>query len=382
MRVAIAHDWLSGMRGGEKVLSLLCGLIPHADLFTLLHVPGACDERIERMRIRTSFLNDLPAVRRYYRYLLPFMPLAMELMDAGEYDLVISCSHCVAKGIRRSGRAAHICYCFTPMRYIWSQSRCYRNGAGPSGWALRSLQGYLRAWDRRTAGRVDLFLANSRNVADRIRLTYGRQAVVVHSPIDTSFFTPSDVDREDYYLMVTALVPYKRVDQAIAAFGRLGRPLRVIGGGPLLRALRRSAPSNVDLMGWRSDEEVRAHYRRCRALIQPGEEDFGLAPLEAMACGTPVIAYDAGGAQETVLDVDEQHPMGPTGVRYAPQSVDGLVSAVKRLDQVEHRFEPRRLAAWARRFSPSRFLESFKQAAGGLLREKHLPEPWSEDTTS
>jgi glycosyltransferase involved in cell wall biosynthesis len=376
VRIAIVHDWLTGMRGGEKVLSLLCGLMPNADLFTLFRVPGACDARIERMRIRTSVLNGLPAVRRYYRHLLPLMPLAIEQMDASQHDLVVSCSHCVAKGVIHSTGSAHICYCLTPMRYVWSQNEAYQDGMGLCGKGLRLARGYLRAWDRRTARRVDLFLANSRNVAERIRRCYGRRARVVHSPIDTEFFTPSDAPREDYYLMVTALVPYKRVDQAVAAFARLGRPLRVVGGGPLLRALRRSAPSNVTFTGWQSDRVVRQHYRRCRALIQPGEEDFGLASLEAGACGAPVIAYGAGGALETVIDISEKSRPGPTGLHYAPQTADALAAAVKRFEQAEDRFEPRRLAAWAKRFSPCRFLAEFKQAAGALLREKGLPEPW------
>ena len=376
MRVAIVHDWLTGMRGGEKVLSLLCGLVPQADLLTLIHTPGACDARIEGMRIKTSFLDDLPAVRRYYRYLLPLMPLAIEQMNAEEYDLIISCSHCVAKGIIRRPEAAHICYCFTPMRYVWSQGKTYQDGMGLSGLALRIGKRYLRAWDRRSAQHVDRFLANSRNVARRIRRSYGRESEVVCSPVDTGFFCPSNERREDYYLMVTALNPYKRVDQAVAGFAELNRPLRIIGSGPLLGDLRRSAPGNVRLMGWQSDEVVREHYRRARALIFPGEEDFGLVPLEATACGTPVIAYGAGGALETVLDVDRESTCAPTGIHYSPQSVDALVSAVKRFERLEKKFDRNRLSEWARRFSPEEFLRKFRRAVQALLREKTLPDLW------
>ncbi len=375
MRIAIVHDWLTGMRGGEKVLSLLCGLMPNADLFTLIRVPGVCDARIEAMPIRTSFLNRLPGVRRYYRYLLPIMPFAIEQMDASRYDLIVSCSHCVAKGIRRSPQAAHLCYCLTPMRYVWSQGEAYRDSMGLSGLALRMIQGFLCAWDRRSSRNVDLFLANSRNVSERIRRCYTRQSKVVHSPIDTAFFTPSSKVREDYYLMVTALTPYKRVDQAAAAFAELDRPLRVIGDGPLIKDLRENAPQNVTIMGWQSDDVVREHYRSCRALIYPGEEDFGLAPLEAMACGAPVIAYAAGGALETVLDVNGESGFGPTGIRYAPQTVEALVSAVKRFEGNEQRFQRNVLTAWAQRFSPDRFLTQFKLAAETLLSEKNLPAP-------
>jgi len=376
MRIAIVHDWLTGMRGGEKVLSLLCGLMPNADLFTLIRVPGACDARIEGMRIRTSFLNDLPGVKRYYRYLLPIMPFAIEQMDAGGYDLIVSCSHCVAKGTRRSPHAAHICYCLTPMRYVWSEAKTYQDSMGFSGLALRLAQKYLRAWDRRSAGNVDMFLANSHNVAERIRRYYGRASEVIHSPIDTAFFTPSANGRQDYYLMVTALNPYKRVDQAVEAFASLGRPLRIIGDGPLIKNLRQSAPENVTIMGWQSDGVVREHYRRCRALVYPGEEDFGLVPLEAMACGAPVIAYAAGGTLETVLDIDRESRFGPTGIYYTPQTVDALVSAVKRFEQNEEKFRREVLAAWARQFSPDRFLTKFKAAAAALLEKKGLGEPW------
>jgi len=382
MRVALVHDWLTGMRGGEKVLSLLCRLIPSADLLTLLRVPGACDGTIERMRTRTSWLDGLPGVRRYYRRLLPAMPLAIEHIDAAAYDLVISCSHCVAKGIVRSPPAAHVCYCFTPMRYLWSQDPACRRGMGFSRVAWPLLRGYLRAWDRRSAGHVDLFLANSHNVAGRIARAYGRQARVVYSPIDTEFFTPSGGPREDLYLMVTALTPYKRVDQAVEAFGRLGRRLFVIGSGPLRRRLARRCPPNVRFLGWLSDEGVREWYRHCRALIFPGEEDFGLTPLEAMACGTPVIAYAAGGATETVLDVDAHAPDGPTGLLYAPQTVEALVQAVRRFEQLDGSFDPGRLARWAGRFSHRRFLDEFRQAVGPLLASKGLEEPWSKPTAN
>ncbi len=329
MRVAIVHDWLTGMRGGEKVLSLLCGLIPQADLLTLIHVPGACDERIENMRIITSFLDDFPQVKRYYRYLLPLMPFAIEQMRTTHYDLVISCSHCVAKGIIRSPDAPHVCYCFTPMRYVWDHARIYRRRMPLSGLVLRAMRGYFRAWDKRSATHVDKFIANSHNVAERIERIYGRLSEVIHSPIDTAFFKPSDVAREDFYLMVTAFSPYKRIDQAILAFRELSLPLRIIGDGPQMKVLRRRLPPNVRLMGWASDEAVRDHYRRCKALVFPGEEDFGMVPLEAMACGAPVIAYGAGGAMETVLDVDTPGAQGPTGLLYERQTPEDLVAAVR-----------------------------------------------------
>ena len=381
MRVALVHDWLTGMRGGEKVLSHLCRLFPRADLFTLLHTPGACDESIERMRIITSCLNDLPWVERYYRCLLPLMPLAAESLDLAGYNLVVSSSHCVAKGVIRDTGSVHVCYCHTPMRYIWCQSDSYRRAMGMAGLALRALRGYLRAWDLRSAGHVDRFIANSVNVARRIARTYGRSAEVLHPPIDTDFFSRGQESREDFYLMVTAPAPYKRVDQAVSAFSRLNRRLIIIGCGQRMARLKDAATENVSFLGWQSDEVVRDHYRRCRALIFPGEEDFGMVPVEAMACGAPVIAYGAGGALESVLDVGGSAE-GPTGLLYAPQTPEALEAAVMRFERIEGRFEPSRLSQWARRFGPERFLEGFKRVVGPLLQRRGLAWPWPNDSTS
>jgi glycosyltransferase involved in cell wall biosynthesis len=383
VRVAIVHDWLTGMRGGEKVLSLLCRLMPQADVLALIHLPRSGDAAIESMPIRTSWLSDLPGVGRYYRYLLPLMPAAVERMSAADYDLIVSSSHCVAKGIGgRRARQLHVCYCHTPMRYVWSGAGDYRRRLGPAGLALRALAPLLRAWDRRTAGRVDLFLANSACVAERIRRAYGRAAVVLYPPIDVDFFTPADVPREDFYLVVSALAPYKRVDQAIAAFGRLGRPLKVIGTGQELRRLRRRRPPNVELLGWLSDDAVRDHYRRCRAVVFPALEDFGMVPLEAMACAAPVIAYGAGGARESVLDAAAGRVAEPTGLLYAPQTPEALARAVQAFEQMADRFRPGRLRAWAEAFSPGSFIEGFQRAVRPLLASRGVAEPWSASTGS
>jgi len=375
MRIALVHDWLTGMRGGEKVLRLLCGLLPQADLLTLIHVPGSTSPDIESLPIRTSFLSDLPGVGGYYRKLLPLMPFAAESLPADEYDLLISCSHCAAKGVKKHPDALHVSYCFTPMRYVWAQADQYRRKAGLSGAALRALNGYLRAWDLRSARHVDLYLANSCNVADRIGRAYGRDAKVVYSPIDADFYTPSNQSREDFFLMVTALSPYKRVDLAMEAFRQLGRPLRIIGSGPLLKRFRREAPSNVEVMGWQSDEVVRDHYRRCKALIFPGEEDFGLVPLEAMACGSPVIALGRGGALETVIDVNSQD-REPTGLLFEHPSADSLVNAVNQFENVEDRIQPAECQRWASNFSQERFVSEFKQHVGSFLQAEGRAIPW------
>ena len=373
MRVGIVHDWLTGMRGGEKVLSCLCELLGEADILTLFHVRGSCSEQIECRRIISSGLNDLPGVRHYYRYLLGVMPLAIERLKAMDYDLIVSSSHCVAKGIIARPGALHICYCHTPMRYIWGQERTY---GGRLRWALKAMGGYLRAWDVRSSKHIDYFIANSQNVAGRIWQSYRRRAEVIYPPIDTEFFTPGDEPGQDFYLMVTAMAPYKQVGQAVEAFGKLGRKLEIIGSGQLLAKLRREAPKNIEFLGWQSDEVVRDRYRKCRALIFPGEEDFGIVPVEAMACGSPVIAHGAGGALESVVDIGAGKSDGPSGLLYTPQTVEALVSAVEKFEAIEDRFQSKRITARAQRFGKARFMENFKGLVGPLLKEKGLSIPW------
>ncbi len=367
MRVAIVHDWLTGMRGGEKVLRLMCRCFPDADLLTLIHKPGSCSPEIEAMHIRTSCLNDLPGVGRYYRNLLPLMPLAIERLDARGYDLILSSSHCVAKGIIRSPHSLHVCYCHSPMRYVWAQGDAYGQTMGLKSLPLKMFAGYLRAWDVRSAGHVDHFIANSANVARRIGDSYGRSAQVIFPPIDTEFYCPADVERENFYLMVTALAPYKRVDQAIEAFAQLDKPLVIIGSGQQYNKLKRRCPPNVQLLGWQDDLAVRDYFRRCRALVFPGEEDFGMVPLEAMACGTPVIAYGAGGALETVRD-------GATGVHYTPQTASALMAAVQQFDRQANQFDAERIAQWARGFSQDVFIEEYRSLISRLLASRNMAE--------
>jgi len=376
MRIALVHDWLTGMRGGEKVLAAIAELFPQADIFTLVHVRGSCPQLVKGRRVITSMLDDLPGVGHYYRHLLPAMPLAIERLDLGGYDLIISSSHCVAKGVCRDAGALHICYCHTPMRYIWAQNSAYASRMSRlNAIAMAFFRRYLQAWDLRSAGHVDLYLANSHNVARRIERIYGFASRVVWPPIDTEYFTPDGEAREDFYLVMSALAPYKCVDHAVAAFSRLNLPLRVIGSGQMLHKLRRLAPRNVQFLGWQSDEVVREHYRRCKALVFPGEEDFGMVPVETMACGAPVIAYKAGGALETVIDVGTPDARGPTGLLYEPHTIEAMVDAVRRFENMSQEFSQEKLAAWARNFGKQQFRRRFLTAIDPELRKKGMRPP-------
>jgi len=357
VRVALVHDWLTGMRGGERCLEVFCELFPDADVFTLLHVPGSVSPTIERHRITTSFVQRLPGAARHYRNYLPLFPRAVEAFDLRGYDLVLSSSHCVAKGARRAPGARHVSYCFTPMRYVWDLYDDYfGHRAGPLVRALMPpVASALRRWDRRSSARVDDFVAISRHVASRIHRWYGRSAEVIYPPVDVQRFDLADGDAGDFYLVVSALVPYKRVDLAIEAVNRLGRRLVVVGSGPEERALRGVARPGVEFLGWRSDAEVADLYRRCRALLFPGVEDFGIVPLEAMAAGRPVVAFAAGGALETVVPPGTNAP--PTGLFFDVQTVDALVDALRRLESGAIAFDPKALRARAEEFDRPRFRE-------------------------
>ncbi len=305
LRVALVHDWLTGMRGGEKCLEVLCLAFPDATLHTLIHRRGSLSPHIERMAIRTSPLQKVPGIYSHYRKLLPLMPLAARSWKAHDVDLVVSLSHCVAKAVKVPAGIPHVCYCFTPMRYAWDGRDAYL-----AGWtekpARRMVAGllldHLRAWDRSTAARVSHFVSISETVRDRIARCYGRESRVIQPPVDTDFYRPAEVARDDRYLIVSALVPYKRIDQAVRACTATGRRLAVIGAGPERERLEALAGPTVRFLGWQPDEVIREHYQRCKALIFPGEEDFGIVPIEALACGAPVIALGRGGAAETVDD--------------------------------------------------------------------------------
>src|SRR5688572_14407362 len=345
MRTALIHDWLTGMRGGERVLEALCGLYPDADIFTLYHRRGSVSAGIERHRIRTSFVQRLPMASRYYRQYLPLFPMAIEQFDLDAYDLVISSSHCAAKAVVAPGRARHLCYCHSPMRYAWDQFDAYfgpaRTGRLASRWIYRPVLARLARWDAATATRVHRFAANSAHVAGRIRRYYNRVATIVYPPVDTVFYHPTDVPSGSHFLVVSALVPYKHIEVAIAACARVGARLRIVGDGPDRRRLEAGAGSHVEFLGRLSDEAIRDEYRRALAVLLPGEEDFGIVPVEAQACGRPVVALGRGGALETVTD-------GDTGVLVDEPGAAPLAAALERVARIQ--FDSARIRAHAERF--------------------------------
>lgn len=358
-RVAVVHDWLTGMRGGEVVLREILALFPQADLFTLLHSRGKLDCAIEERRIVASFIDRLPFKDRIYRHYLPLFPTAIEKLQLGSYDLVISSSHCVAKGVIPGPHAAHLTYVHSPMRYVWDQyARYFPNRGLLNRAVIPFFANYLRLWDAASNSRVDRFTCNSSFVAARIRKYYGIAAEVVHPPciaeatLRHRTIRPRE-SRDDFYLIVSALVPYKRVELAVEAFRGLQRELWIVGSGPEEKRLRRIAPSNVRLLGSLARREIEELYSRARALLFPGEEDFGIVPVEAQSFGCPVIALGAGGALETVV-------AGRTGEFFFSEDVASIRQAMERLEAKTYRSADFRNSV--ARFTTERF-------RAGILRE-------------
>jgi glycosyltransferase involved in cell wall biosynthesis len=354
VKLALVHDWLTGMRGGEKVLLSLARLFPDAPIYTLLHVKGSVAPELESRIIRTTFVQRLPDIENRYRQYLPLFPAAAASLDLSGYDLVVSSSHCVAKGVRVPEGALHLCYCHTPMRYVWDRYDDYfgqgRLGA-PAQWIVRYVAEGLRAWDVATAPRVHRFAANSAYVAARIRRYYGREAEVIPPPVETEFFTPGPDGRAEYDLVVSALAPYKRIELVLDAYRGTGRPLRIVGRGPEEARLRATMPPEATLLGPVDDLTLRELYRGCRAVIMPGVEDFGIVPLEAMACGKPAVVFAEGGGAETVL-------RGRTGVVFHEPTPGALRAAVDSLDRI--RFNASALRAHAESYCRASFESRFR----------------------
>lgn len=358
-RVALVHDWLPVYAGAERVLEHMLHLFPRADVFSLVEfLPPDQRAFLQGRPVQTSFMQQLPFARRVYRYYLPLAPLAIEQFDLSSYDLVISSSYVVAKGVLTTADQLHISYVHSPIRYAWDLYFQYlkqgRLERGPRSWLARLILHYLRLYDTTTASRPDVLVANSRHVARRIWKTYRRRARVIYPPVDTAAFGP-DGPKDDYYVTVSRLVPYKRVDLIVQAFARMPhRKLVVIGDGPELDRIARLAKPNIELLGYQPFEVMRTYMQRARAFVFAAEEDFGIVPVEAMACGTPVIAYGRGGVRESVIE-------GETGLFFYEQTPEALVEGVERFEQLEKSLSIERIRLQAERFSVPRFRVAFSR---------------------
>lgn len=366
MKTAIIHDWIINLGGAERVLREICELFSDSDIYTLLFDENSLQKLgIPPDRVKASFLQKIPFSKKYYRYLLPLMPNAIESFDLRQYDLVISSSHCVAKGVLTTSKQTHIAYVHTPMRYGWDMYHIYLKDLGINqglrGVIARHFFKNIRLWDLATANRPDFWIANSNCVAKRIKKIYGKDSVVIYPPVDIERFKTSST-KEDYYISAGRLVPYKRVDIIVEAFAKIKeKRLLIIGDGPELKKLKKIAPSNVEFLGYLEREKLTHYLSRARAFIFAAEEDFGIAPVEAQACGIPVIAYRGGGAMETVLE-------GVTGIFFNEQTPEAVVQAINRFESISDRFDPEKIRKNSLRFSKKKFKEEFLAFVGSKVQ--------------
>ncbi len=374
LRIAIVHYWFVNRRGGERVVETIAGMYPQADLFSLLVDWEKMPPSLRGRNIRTSFLQKFPGGKRRHRHLLPLYPMALEQFDLSSYDLVISSESGPAKGVLTSSRTCHVCYCHSPMRYLWDFYHGYRKGRSMgmlSRPAFTIASHYLRLWDAASAQRVDHFVANSKNVAARIHKHYRRYAEVIHPPVEVKVGYLAD-RIDDYYLFVGQLVDYKRADLAIEACTRLGRRLHIVGEGEQFRRLRQSAGPSIVFCGPLSDQDLREQYAHCRALLFPGEEDFGIVPVEALSFGRPVIAYGRGGATETVNGFYPDRPApiaASSGIFLREQTPESLLEGILAFEKVEHEFSPFLIKRSAERFDSTHFREKFEAFLSDKMRE-------------
>ena len=370
MKVAIVHYWLVNMRGGEKVLAALCRLFPEADIFVHVVDRNSISPTLLRHNIRTTFISKFPFAKRLYPAYLPFMPLALEALDLSAYDLIISSESGPAKGVITAPHSLHVCYCHSPMRYAWDMYHDYTRHMSPIlRFLIAPAMHYIRSQDLISSFRVDHYVANSAYVAERIRKIYRRESQVIHPPVAIEDFVPSpDGSVEDYYLYVGQLVRYKRPDIAVEAFNANHKRLIVVGDGALYEPLRQLAGPNIEMRGRRPFDEILGLYQRCKALVFPGVEDFGIVPVEAMACGRPVIAYGEGGALETVVD-------GKTGVLFRPQTAQGLAAAIERFEEDEQSFRSDEIRKHSLRFSEERFRTEILEFLDGRGYQRSAVNP-------
>ncbi len=357
--IAIVHEWLATYAGSERVVEQMLRVFPQADLFAVVDfLPPRQRHMLGRRRVQTSFIQRLPFARRAFRAYLPLMPLAVEQFNLDQYDIVLSSSHAVAKGVLTRADQLHLSYVHTPIRYAWDLQHEYLRGGG----LLRGLRNllarpilhYLRLWDRLSADRVDAFVANSEYVARRIQKTYRRAANVIYPPVDVERFTLRE-DKEDFYLAASRMVPYKRIDAIVEAFRQMPeRQLVVIGDGPEYKRVAKRATPNVRLLGYQENDVLTSHLQRAKALIFAADEDFGILPVEAQACGTPVIAYGRGGALETIID-------GETGLFFNEQTPDSIVAAIDRFEGQPPMCDAAAIRQHALRFSTARFCQELSE---------------------
>ncbi|MEK3992210.1 glycosyltransferase family 4 protein [Robertmurraya sp. FSL R5-0851] len=363
MRVAIVHDWLVTYAGAEKVLEEILNIYPEADLFSLVEF---LDENkkgfIKNKNVTTSFIQKMPFAKKKYRGYLPLMPLAIEQLDVSEFDVIISSSHAVAKGIITGPDQVHISYVHSPIRYAWDLQHQYLKESGLEkgikAYLARTILHFIRNWDYRTANNVDYFIANSKFIGRRIWRVYRREASVVYPPVDVSSFVLKE-EKEDFYLTASRMVPYKKVDLIVRAFAKMpSKKLIVIGEGPDFEKVKKQATSNVTLLGYQEFSVLKDHMQRAKAFVFAAEEDFGITPVEAQACGTPVIAFGKGGALETVKGLEHEQP---TGVFFKEQTEDSIIKAIDTFEEVQHKYNPSDIREHAVKFSPERFREEFEK---------------------
>jgi len=371
LKIAIIHDWLVSFAGSERVFEQMVSLYPEADLFCVVDFMKGRDRQFLKDKdVRTSFIQYLPLAKKIYRNYLPVMPFAIRRFDLSKYDLILSSSHAVAKGVQNSSHQRHICYCHTPMRYAWDLKEQYLKETGldkgVKGWVARQLLNRLQEWDYETAQHVDYFIANSHYIADRIRRAYGRESTVIYPPVDIVNFRLSN-NKDNYYLTASRMVPYKKMDLIVETFTRMpDRKLIVIGDGPDYKKVRSLAGANVKMLGYQPFEVLRDYLQRAKAFIFAAEEDFGIMPVEAQACGTPVIAFGRGGATETVVPLNDTgsestEQQEPTGLFFLEQTPSAIVAAIQRFEKAADMFNAAAIRANAERFSSQRFRSEFKE---------------------
>ncbi|MBI4825089.1 MAG: glycosyltransferase family 4 protein [Nitrospirae bacterium] len=372
LRTAVIHDWLVTYAGSERLLEQVLKLYPDADLFSLVDfLPEEDRVFLSGKKAQTSFIQHLPMAKNKYRNYLPLMPCAIERFDLSEYELILSSSHAVAKGVRKKPNQLHICYCHTPMRYAWDLQEQYLKESkldkGIKGALVKKILKRIREWDYATAKNVDHFIANSHYIKDRIKRNYGRDADVIYPPVDVDAFHVG-YEREGFYLTASRMVPYKKMDLIVEAFSEMGKELVVIGDGPDFEKVRLKAKGNVKLLGYQRSDILNEYMRKAKAFVFAAEEDFGIVPVEAQACGTPVIAYGKGGAVETVSPLTDKG-VHPTGIFFHEQTPEALIDAVKMFEANEKIFDPDEIRKNSERFSVERFLNEYREFVESKARE-------------